>query len=99
VLYIIFLGAGGLVVCDRFFSAGSVVGVPLYTLHHDPDIWGNDPDVYRPERWFDEEKATTMHKAFNPFSTGPRYVFWAIFTQPYNSNMVLVPVSGGISQP
>ncbi|KAJ7898594.1 cytochrome P450 monooxygenase [Mycena olivaceomarginata] len=63
---------GGLVVCDRLFSAGSVVGVPLYTLHHDPDIWGNDPDVYRPERWFDEEKATAMHKAFNPFSTGPR---------------------------
>jgi benzoate 4-monooxygenase len=30
---IIFLGAGGLVVCGRFFFAGSVVGVPIYTLH------------------------------------------------------------------
>ncbi|KAJ7868673.1 cytochrome P450 monooxygenase [Mycena leptocephala] len=63
---------GGLVVCGRFFSAGSVVGVPIYTLHRDPDIWGNDPDVYRPERWFDVEKTTAMHKAFNPFSSGPR---------------------------
>ncbi|KAJ7681316.1 cytochrome P450 monooxygenase [Mycena olivaceomarginata] len=63
---------GGLVVCGRFFSAGAVVGVPIYTLHRDPDIWGNDPDVYRPERWFDVEKVTVMHKAFNPFSSGPR---------------------------
>ncbi|KAF7369583.1 Cytochrome P450 monooxygenase [Mycena venus] len=52
--------------------AGSVVSVPIYTLHHDPNIWGIDPDVYRPERWFDVEKATAMHKAFNPFSSGPR---------------------------
>jgi len=63
---------GGLIVCGHFFPAGSVVGVPIYTLHRDPDIWGNDPDVYRPERWFDTEKATAMHKAFNPFSLGPR---------------------------
>lgn len=96
---IIFLGAGGLVVCGRFFSAGAVVGVPIYTLHRDPDIWGNDPDVYRPERWFDVEKATAMHKAFNPFSSGPRYVGWARFTEPCDPNTVLVPVSGAISRP
>ncbi|KAJ6526888.1 cytochrome P450 monooxygenase [Mycena vulgaris] len=63
---------GGLIVCGRFFRAGSVVGVPIYTLHRDPDIWGRDPDAYRPERWFDAEKATAMHKAYNPFSLGPR---------------------------
>ncbi|KAJ7935983.1 cytochrome P450 monooxygenase [Mycena leptocephala] len=63
---------GRLVVCGRFFFAGSVVGVPIYTLHREPDVWGNDPDVYRPERWFDVEKTTAMHKAFNPFSSGPR---------------------------
>jgi benzoate 4-monooxygenase len=96
---IIFLGAGRLVVCGRFFFAGSVVGVPIYTLHREPDVWGNDPDLYRPERWFDVEKTTAMHKAFNPFSSGPRYVVWAIFTQPYDPNTVLVPVSGAISRP
>ncbi|KAF7369570.1 Cytochrome P450 monooxygenase [Mycena venus] len=63
---------GGLVVCGHFFSAGSVVSVPIYTLHRDPDIWGSDPDVYRPDRWFNVEKVTAMHKAFNPFSSGPR---------------------------
>ncbi|KAJ7800982.1 cytochrome P450, partial [Mycena olivaceomarginata] len=46
---------GGLAVCGRFFPAGSVVGVPSYTIHRDPEIWGIDPDVYRPERWFDPE--------------------------------------------
>ncbi|KAJ7095518.1 cytochrome P450 [Mycena epipterygia] len=63
---------GGLAVCGRFFPAGSVVGVPSYTIHRDPDIWGNDPDMYRPERWFDTEKSAAMHKTFNPFSVGPR---------------------------
>ncbi|KAJ7258960.1 cytochrome P450 [Mycena rebaudengoi] len=63
---------GGLAVCGRFFPAGSIVGVPSYTIHRDPDIWGNDPDVYRPERWFDPEKSAAMHKTFNPFSVGPR---------------------------
>ncbi|KAJ7315523.1 cytochrome P450 [Mycena albidolilacea] len=56
----------------RVIPERAVVGVPIYTLHSDPDIWGNDPDVYRPERWFDVEKVTVMHKAFNPFSSGPR---------------------------
>ncbi|KAJ7891685.1 cytochrome P450 [Mycena olivaceomarginata] len=63
---------GGLAVCGRFFPAGSVVGVPSYTIHRDPEIWGIDPDVYRPERWFDPEKSAAMHKTFNPFSVGPR---------------------------
>jgi benzoate 4-monooxygenase len=73
-LMLIFNVPGGLVVCGRFFPPGSVVGVPSYTIHRDPDIWGNDPDVYRPERWFDTEKSAAMLKTFNPFSVGPRCV-------------------------
>jgi benzoate 4-monooxygenase len=73
-LMLIFDVPGGLAVCGRFFPAGSVVGVPSYTIHRDPDIWGHDPDVYRPERWFDTEKSAAMHKTFNPFSVGPRCV-------------------------
>jgi benzoate 4-monooxygenase len=73
-LMLIFDVPGGLAVCGRFFPAGSVVGVPSYTIHRDPDIWGHDPDLYRPERWFDTEKSAAMHKTFNAFSVGPRCV-------------------------
>jgi len=63
---------GGLVVLGRFIPAGTVVGVPTYTIHRDPDVWGYDSDLYRPERWLDTDKAAMMHKTFNVFSAGPR---------------------------
>lgn len=33
------------------FPAGTVLSVPSYTLHHDPDIWGDDVEVFNPDRW------------------------------------------------
>ncbi|KAK7045160.1 cytochrome P450 monooxygenase [Favolaschia claudopus] len=64
---------GGLTICGHFFPARSVVGVPAYTVHRDPEIWGHDADVFRPERWLDaNDKLPAMLKAFNPFSTGSR---------------------------
>ncbi|KAF8499897.1 cytochrome P450 monooxygenase [Hysterangium stoloniferum] len=62
---------GGLEVCGRFFKEGTVLSVPSYTIHRDPDIWGQDVDDYRPERWFERNEADIL-KTFNPFSYGPR---------------------------
>ena len=64
---------GGLTVCGRFFPEGTVLSVPSYTIHRDKEVWGEDADAFRPERWFErDEKA--IQKTFNPFSFGPRYV-------------------------
>ncbi|KAI0765297.1 cytochrome P450 monooxygenase pc-bph [Fomes fomentarius] len=65
------LPKGGLTVCGRFFPEGTVLSVPTYTIHRDPAVWGDDPDAYRPERWFEQDKVA-MQKTFNPFSFGPR---------------------------
>jgi len=62
---------GGLEVSGVFFPAGSILSVPSYTIHRDTSIWGPDAEVYRPERWF-EQDAEDMQKTFNPFSFGPR---------------------------
>jgi len=62
---------GGLHVSGKFFPEGTVLSVPSYTIHRDPGVWGNDVDVFRPERWFEQEQAG-IQKAFNPFSFGPR---------------------------
>ncbi|KAI0634825.1 cytochrome P450 monooxygenase pc-bph [Trametes polyzona] len=62
---------GGLEVCGRFFPEGAVLSVPTYTIHRDKAVWGADPDTFRPERWFEQDKVA-MQKAFNPFSFGPR---------------------------
>ncbi|KZT68336.1 cytochrome P450 [Daedalea quercina L-15889] len=62
---------GGITVCGRFFPEGTTLSVPSYTIHRDRDVWGDDADAFRPERWFErDEKA--IQKTFNPFSFGPR---------------------------
>ncbi|KAG9113370.1 hypothetical protein FRC07_007783 [Ceratobasidium sp. 392] len=53
------------------FGPGCVLSVPSFTVHRDKDVWGEDVEAFRPERWF-EDGAGRMNKAFNPFSYGPR---------------------------
>ena len=62
---------GGLTVMGQHFVEGTVVGVPTYSIHRDVDVWGEDVEVYRPERWFQCDQHV-IHKTFNPFSYGPR---------------------------
>ena len=64
---------GGLRVSGKFFPEGTILSVPSYTIHRDPEIWGNDVDAFRPERWFEQDQAG-IQKTFNPFSYGPRSV-------------------------
>lgn len=62
---------GGLEVCGKFFKEGTVLSVPSYTIHRNPEVWGEDVEIFRPERWF-ERDAAAIQKTFNPFSFGPR---------------------------
>jgi len=64
---------GGLHVSGKFFPEGTVLSVPSYTIHRDPEIWGNDVEAFRPERWFEQDRVG-IQKTFNPFSYGPRLV-------------------------
>ena len=64
---------GGLYVSGKFFPEGTVLSVPSYTIHRDREIWGDDVEVFRPERWFERDQAE-IQKMFDPFSTGPRLV-------------------------
>lgn len=53
-------------------------GMELYicplALHHDPDIWGDDVDVFRPERFGEGivKASNNNPAAFLPFGFGPR---------------------------
>ena len=51
-----------------FVSQGVVVALNLWALHHDRDIWGDDVDEFKPQRWVDKRP---MWK-FVPFLGGPR---------------------------
>jgi benzoate 4-monooxygenase len=60
----------GITLHGHHFPQGTVLSVPAYTIHHSKEIWGQDADTFKPERW---ENATQKQKdAFIPFSYGPR---------------------------
>lgn len=50
---------------------GQIITVPIYALHHDPDIYPR-PDEFRPERFDEATKRTRESVAFCPFGAGPR---------------------------
>ena len=53
-----------------YFPPGTVLSVPSYTIHHMQEIWGDDVEEFKPDRWL---SLTPRQKiCFNPFSYGPR---------------------------
>ncbi|KEY75092.1 hypothetical protein S7711_01552 [Stachybotrys chartarum IBT 7711] len=51
-----------------FIRKGAVVVYNLYSLHRDPNIYGDDPEEFRPERW----ARLRPGWSYLPFSGGPR---------------------------
>lgn len=66
----IVVGEAGVDFDDAHFPAGSVLSVPSYTIHHLREIWGDDVEDFRPDRWL--SLTPRQKSAFNPFSYGPR---------------------------
>jgi cytochrome P450 len=67
---------GGITIDDQHFPADTVVGVPMYAIHHNPDYFPS-PFTFNPSRWIEgpttpPESVILARKAFNPFSIGTR---------------------------
>ncbi|XP_035573670.1 cytochrome P450 3A12-like isoform X6 [Canis lupus dingo] len=54
-----------------FIPKGTVVMVPTFTLHQDPDIWP-EPEKFQPERFSKKNKDSINPYTYLPFGTGPR---------------------------
>lgn len=52
-----------------FVRKGTIVCSLPYHIHHDRDIWGDDADEFRPERWAEGSKNSWEYV---PFLGGPR---------------------------
>ena len=57
-----------------FVPKGRMVGWDIYAMQRRKDIYGEDADVFRPERWLDseDEKALRPGWAYLPFNGGAR---------------------------
>ena len=55
---------------------GQLVAYSLYTMHRRKDLFGEDAEVFRPERWLDGEgegeKGLRVGWEYLPFNGGPR---------------------------
>ena len=47
--------------------------IPIYAIHREPEIWGQDAEQFRPDRWLQGslEQQALQTKAFMPFGDGP----------------------------
>ncbi|RWA03461.1 hypothetical protein EKO27_g11647 [Xylaria grammica] len=45
----------GMEIAGHFVKGGTIVGCSAWLIHRRPEIFGDDVDVYRPERWLVDE--------------------------------------------
>ncbi|KAH7129731.1 cytochrome P450 [Dactylonectria estremocensis] len=65
---------GGATIAGQFFPGGTTVGINSWVEHVNPSVFGPDPTVFRPERWFenDKQKLDMMNRHWIPFGMGAR---------------------------
>ena len=62
---------GGIEIDDTFIPAGTIVGVNPWVVHRNKQVYGDDIEVFRPERWMKEDVGD-MHRFFFSFGAGAR---------------------------
>lgn len=57
-----------------FVPKGTVVNYGVHAMHHREDLFGEDHDEFKPERWLDEggKKGLRVGWEYLPFNGGPR---------------------------
>ncbi|KAF1843681.1 cytochrome P450 [Cucurbitaria berberidis CBS 394.84] len=63
---------GGRMICGHFFPEGTTVGINPWVMHYNKDVYGEDVNEFRPERWLEAspEKLREMNNGFLSFGHG-----------------------------
>lgn len=59
-------------IAGEHIAGGTVVGVSSWAVHHNKDVFGQDVDTFRPERWLEpsEEQVRLMERSMLHFGAG-----------------------------
>ncbi|KAF2139705.1 uncharacterized protein K452DRAFT_231839 [Aplosporella prunicola CBS 121167] len=60
----------GIEICGRFVPGGTIVGCSAWALHRRPEVFGQDVDVFRPERWLEAGPAQLKEMKATMFQFG-----------------------------
>ncbi|KAH7305928.1 benzoate 4-monooxygenase cytochrome P450 [Stachybotrys elegans] len=65
---------GGIEIEGKFIPEGTVVGMNAWVVHRNKDVFGEDADTWRPERWMeaDADKRKLMESCLLTFGAGHR---------------------------
>ncbi|KAJ9660306.1 hypothetical protein H2198_002614 [Neophaeococcomyces mojaviensis] len=66
--------ANGVTIAGKWLPGGTIVGICPWVLHRDKRVFGNDADVFRPERWLEASPETlkVMDRSNLAFGAGSR---------------------------
>ncbi|KAL8720086.1 MAG: hypothetical protein Q9225_002993 [Loekoesia sp. 1 TL-2023] len=61
-------------ICGEHIAGGTIVGCNAWIIHRRPEVFGEDVDAYRPERWLEanREKRKEMESTMLHFGMGAR---------------------------
>lgn len=62
---------GGATIAGTYLPAGCVVGANPWVIHRNQEVYGDDVESFRPERWMKENNGD-MHRFFFAFGSGAR---------------------------
>lgn len=62
---------GDIVIKGTLIPKGFSVFIPIYAIQHDPEYW-DEPEEFRPQRFFKENRASIHSVSWLPFGNGPR---------------------------
>ncbi|PVH84305.1 cytochrome P450 [Cadophora sp. DSE1049] len=64
---------GGASIAGRDFPESTTVGINAWVAGRNKSVYGNDVEIFRPERWLDDTEAVKKREAyFMTFGSGPR---------------------------
>ncbi|KAK6392882.1 hypothetical protein LTR65_002964 [Meristemomyces frigidus] len=62
---------GGATIAGQYLPAGTVIGANPWVIHRNKEVFGDDVEAFRPERWMKENNGD-MHRFFFAFGSGAR---------------------------